>query len=302
MTPGGNGHNSLLVFTKPLTRVVCLVPSSTKSIIDLNCGHTLVGVTEYCPRPEGDWFAETVGGTRGVDVDKITALKPELIIANQEENERGDIEALEAAGLKVWVSFPKTIPDAIQILWVMARLFGITKEATPKILLIERSLDWVQRGENKPEPTSVFVPIWQDEDHNEGTYWMTFNKHTYCDSVLRTCGASNVFRSRQRRYPLEAEFEQPLAEDPGKRDTRYPRVGAEEVLQASPDMILLPSEPFGFTSEDQAQIEELLSDTPAVQKGSVFCVDGRWLSWHGTMLAHALVELPALLDLAGINN
>jgi hypothetical protein len=61
-------------------------------------------------------------------------------------------------------------------------------------------------------------------------------------------------------------------------------------------MILLPSEPFDFSDDHRAEIVELLSRTPAVQSGKIFDIDGRWLSWHGTMLAQALAELPAILD------
>lgn len=296
MQAGGNGQSTHLMFAKPPGSVVSLVPSITQSLLDLGCGQSLVGVTKYCPKIEGGSAVKVVGGTHAVDITTIIDLEPELVFANQEENDRADIEALEDAGIKVWVSFPKTVRDALQILWAIARLFKVMKDATARILLIERSLEWVERGEMDSAPKSVFVPIWQDTHPDVGAYWMTFNGETYCDSVLRTCGGANVFRDRQRKYPLDAEFDLGKSEKLEERDTRYPRVSADEVLQLAPDYILLPSEPYEFSAKERAEMRELLSDTPAIRNNRVQSIDGRWLSWHGTMLAHALVELPSVFS------
>jgi ABC-type Fe3+-hydroxamate transport system substrate-binding protein len=295
VTLGDNGSSSNLTFVRPPTRVVSLVPSMTQSLLDLDCAQFLAGVTEYCPRIEGEPIAEIVGGTHQIDVEMVTSLNPDLVLANQEENDRKDVEALEKAGIKVWVTFPKTVQSAVQILWELARIFNVGKTATPKILLIERSLDWVQMGVSETEPKSVFVPIWQDQLEDAGAYWMTFNKETYCDSVLKTCGAMNVFHERNRRYPLEAEFNPDLEVDPGDRDTRYPRVGVDEIVAHEPELILLPSEPFEFTDQDRQFISELLVETPAVKNDKVISIDGKWLSWHGTMLAKAIAGLPEVL-------
>lgn len=295
MMVSGNGHSTHLTFTQAPTRVVSLVPSMTQSLIDLDCAHSIVGVTEFCPSSDGEPLAEIIGGTHAVDVDRIIALEPELVIANLEENDRQDVEAMEEAGLKVWVTFPRSVESAVQILWTIARLFRVSSVVGPKILLIERSLEWVQAGTADLEPRKVFVPIWQEHHPEFGTYWMTFNQDTYCDSVLNTCGGVNVFHERLRRYPLEAEFQPEIEEDPGQRDTRYPRVSAEEVVNMAPELIMLPSEPYNFTDQIKDLIMDLLKDTPAVQDDRVIQFDGRWLSWHGTMLAKALAELPVLL-------
>ena len=292
---GGNGHSTQLTFTQAPTRVVSLVPSMTQSLVDLDCAHSIVGVTEYCPHSGGEPLADVIGGTHAVDIEHIIALAPELVIANLEENDRQDVEAMEQAGLKVWVTFPRSVETAVQILWTIARLFRVSTVVGPKILLIERSLEWVRAGTADLEAKKVFVPIWQEDHPDVGTYWMTFNQDTYCDSVLNSCGGVNIFHDRSRRYPLEAEFKPELEQDPGQRDTRYPRVSAEEVVNLAPQLIMLPSEPYDFSDQSQQLIMDILKDTPAVRDENVIRFDGRWLSWHGTMLAKALAELPVLL-------
>jgi len=290
----GNGHNPHLMFISPPKRIVSLVPSISESIIELGIGDRLVGITDFCPHPTGESDHTTaVGGTRSPDIDAISALSPELVLANQEENSLETIEKLESLGLPVWVTFPKNVDDAIQILWAIARIFKIESEAAPRLTHLERILDWTRRASlMSTSLKKVFCPIWQEEDEQAGLWWMTINKETYVDSVLSISGGDNIFKMRERRHPLEADLGLAKPEKPGERDTRYPRVTVEEVKTLSPEVILLPSEPFSFGELEREQVVTALEGTPAVQEGNVFLLDGRLLTWHGTRLAHALTEVP----------
>lgn len=278
----------------PPRRVVSLVPSVTESLFDLNLGSRLVAVTDYCIYPkEGTAHLPRIGGTKQIDIARIIDLKPHLVIANQEENSQQDIEALQAAGVPVWLTFPKTVADAFNLLWNIMYVFD-EPSMVHRVRLIEQTFDWVQRiGERHLEesPCRVFIPIWLDP-------LMTFNADTYASDLLRVCGAVNVFAERQRRYPLAADVgqEPALAADDPKvagRDTRYPRVTLEEVVAAQPDKVLLPSEPFAFDTSHVALFAEL--DIPAARNGAIILMDGSLLTWHGTRLAYALDTLPNLL-------
>jgi ABC-type hemin transport system substrate-binding protein len=109
-------------------------------------------------------------------------------------------------------------------------------------------------------------------------------------------GGENVFASRERHYPLAADLGRAEAEPPGIRDTRYPRVTADEVLAAQPEMILLPDDPFHFTEGHKQTIQERFADTPAVRNKRVFFVDGSLLTWYGTRLAKAIQVLPSFFS------
>lgn len=294
---GGNGHNPHLTFINPPKRVVSLVPSISESIIELGIGDRLVGITDYCPDPTGKSdLIVAVGGTRSPDIEAISALKPELVLANQEENSLETVEELERLGIPVWVTFPKNVDDAIQILWAMARIFQIEKEAAPRLTHLERMLDWTRRASFMSPSMRVFCPIWQGEHEQAGLWWMTINQETYVDSVISISGGENIFKMRERRYPMESDLGLAEAEKTGERDTRYPRVTVEEVKALSPEVVLLPSEPYSFGEEEREQVVSTLEGTPAVQEGRVFLLDGRLLSWHGTRLAHALTEVPTYLN------
>jgi ABC-type Fe3+-hydroxamate transport system substrate-binding protein len=280
--------------SKPPRRVVSLVPSVTESLFDLNLGNRLVAITDYCVYPEaGVARLPRIGGTKNPDVKRIIELAPDLVIANREENRKEDVLALQEAGIAVWVTFPRTVADAFNLLWNIMHVFD-EPEMVPRIRLMEQTMDWVWRiSEKKLEdnPCRVFVPIWLDP-------LMTFNADTYAHDLLRICGATNVFADRDRQYPLKADLgqAQPLSADDSRileRDTRYPRVTIEEVVAAQPDMILLPSEPFSFTNEHIPLFANL--DTSASRSGNILLVEGSLLTWHGTRLAYALDRLPSIL-------
>jgi len=292
---GENGSIQIHSFKEAPRRVVSLVPSMTESLIDLGMGSALVGLTEYCRPGEAYQGVPRVGGTRTVDVEAVRALNPELVIANQEENPRSVVEALEQAGLRVWVTFPRSVAAAIDILWVLARLFR-SAQAGLYIKTIEDTLTWTALASESIQPMRTFCPIWYDEHPQFGVWMMSFNSNTYAHDLLQKCGGQNVFASRERRYPLAADLGHGQEEEANERDRRYPRLALAEILESQPDLILLPDEPFSFEAEHQASMEQLLAETPALRAGRVRRIDGRLLTWHGTRLAHALRSLPEMLQ------
>jgi len=275
--------------------VVSLVPSLTESLFDLNLGKKLIGRTEYCIYPEDKVEAiPSLGGTKNPDVQRIIAMQPDLVFANYEENRKQDVEALQAANIPVWVTFPRTVQDVFNLLWNIMYLFDETA-MVPRIRLIEqvydRLLNLAEAAAVGEAPrTKVFVPIWFEP-------LMTANADTYLHDVLYVCGAQNVFAERERQFPLAADLGQadPLPGDDPRvqnRDRRYPRVTLGEVEAAQPDVILLPSEPFAFTENHIPVFQKL--NVPAARHRRIHLVDGSLLTWHGTRVAYALDRLPIL--------
>ncbi|MBX3086495.1 MAG: ABC transporter substrate-binding protein [Anaerolineae bacterium] len=273
-------------------RVISLVPSVTESLFDLNLGDRVIGVTDYCTRPEDTVNnIPRVGGTKNPDIERIKLLRPDLVIMNTEENRREDAEALTAAGLAVWETGPRTVKEAIELLWQIMNVF---EEAamTERVRQIEINYEMTLKYMTAEPAVRAFVPIWRDP-------WMTFNRDTYLHDLLATIGVENIFADRDRQFPLGAELgtHAPLpADDPRVegRDTRYPRVSLDEVIAAQPDLILLPSEPFAFSQSDVDELSRLA--VPAAKTQQILLVDGSLLTWHGTRLAYALQELPPIIN------
>ena len=323
---GANGKGKTTVsrtlyFEQAPQRVVSLVPSLTESLFDLGVGQALVGITDYCIYPaEGVAKLPRLGGTKNPRLADILALQPDLVMANWEENTRQTVEELEAQNVAVWVSFPRSVFESMEVLWKLVELFR-SLTARLRVQTLELTLDWAISAAGEHSPVSYFCPIWYEEaaphpgplprlstaggEGEEATpagrnaaagegWWMTFNQDTYCHDLLRICGGENVFAQRQRQYPLSADLGRGAPEEAEGRDVRYPRVTLDEILAARPEIILLPSEPFGFSEAHRQKFGEIFKDTPAVQNDRIYLVDGSLITWHGTRLARALQELPKL--------
>ena len=262
-----------LVFPHPPQRVVSLVPSDTYSVVALGAGDRLVGKTTWCEHGE----APTVGGTKDVDVDAVLALAPHLVIANQEENTRGALEAL-AARVPVLVSLPRRVEQGIAHVARLARILGIEQT--------DRARELIKRGYaigNAGESASrAFVPIWMDP-------LMTLNADTFGSDVLAHAGVANAFGDRLRLYPLAADLGKTAPKDAGGRDVRYPRVTLDEVRARGAELVMLPDEPHAFSEADEAVLHEAL---PAAR---VVRVSGKDLFWYGAWTIDAVPRLRAQL-------
>jgi ABC-type Fe3+-hydroxamate transport system substrate-binding protein len=280
-----------LIFGAPPKRVVSLVPSDTFSVAALGCGDALVGRTDYCELP-ADTCARipSVGGTKNPRVEAIIELSPDLVIANQEENTKKDLETLAQAGVKVFVAFPKRAADGIAHLARLARIFRVDTDPAVRDL-IRRGYTSIREAEaarSERAPLRTFCPIWMKP-------LMTIHGATFISDMLALAGAENVFADRARRYPLAADIGNaaPL-EDVADRDTRYPRVTLEEVTTRAPELVLLPDEPHPFSEED-AEVFRALA-IPAASRNAVVRTGGKDLCWYGAQTVDALPRLRALVD------
>lgn len=290
------GHLRAIQFSKPPERIVSLVPSVTASLLDLGLGERLVGVTDYCAYPSA-WAEriQKVGGPKSLDGEKIRGLEPDLIIANREENDRQAVVGLLESGLPVWVQFPKTVTDAIQDLWQLDSLFPDTI-ARERLHLLEKAYEWAQFSIVDIPPLRYFCPIWEGVSEAGDRWWMTFNQDTYPADLLKGLGGANIFADRKRHFPLESDLQNQPGEEPGERDTRYPRVGLEEVLRADPEVILLPTEPYAYGNDRMEDVYSAFTGTSACKMGRVIVVEGSLLFWPGTQLGKVLSEIPDLFS------
>lgn len=270
-------------------RVVSLVPSVTESLFLLGAGERVVGRTDYCVEPAADVaHVPSVGGTKNASVDAVTALSPDLVLVNREENTEAIHRDLVARGLNVHLSFPKSVRDATALMRELAAMLDVRSDH-PALVRLDDVVADLERARASTVPRRVFCPIWMDP-------LMTIHGDTFISDVLDLCGGYNVFADRPRRYPLAADLGRAAAWDDervGLRDTRYPRVGLDEVVARRPEVVLLPDEPHPFTEEDAAVFRAL--DIPAAADGRVRRVDGKALCWYSPRMADALPQVAAWL-------
>jgi ABC-type Fe3+-hydroxamate transport system substrate-binding protein len=201
--------------TAPAVRVVSLVPSLTESIAATR-PDALVGATAWCTHP-ADLDVTRVRGTKNPDRAAILALRPDLVVANREENRELDIRRLREAGINVWVTVIETVDAAFDS---MDRMFreGLGWDA-PSWLAEARDV-WAA-----PAPSTgrrVAVAIWRDP-------WMVVGSRTFTGDLVTRLGLVNAF---------------------GESDDRYPHVDRAEIDRDEIDLVLLPDEPYVFTADD----------------------------------------------------
>jgi ABC-type Fe3+-hydroxamate transport system substrate-binding protein len=283
----------LIALPAPPRRVVSLVPSDTLNVCALGAAGALVGRTDYCDLPE-DVVAKlpSVGGTKNPRLEAILDLSPDLVLANQEENTRGDLETLAQRGVRVYVAFPKRVADGLAHLARLARILGVETDRDVKTLFARgyAALREAEEARARTRPLRVFCPIWMDP-------LMTIHGSTFISDMLDLAGAQNVFADRERRYPLAADLGRaaPLPpEKVGDRDVRYPRVTLEEVTARQPELVLLPDEPHPFSDEDARVFAAL--PIPAAERGAVVRTSGKDLCWYGARSVDGIVRMHALVE------
>lgn len=279
----------------PARRIVSLVPSDTYTLLRLGLKERLVGRTDYCTEPAADVAdIPTVGGTKNPRVEQILDLSPDLIVANQEENSRRDIEALLAKGARVFLTMPRRFGDGAGLVARLARLLDVDQELTVRDLIREnyRVVSAAQAARAQMTPVATFLPIWMDP-------LMTANGDTFLSDALDLAGGNNVFVGRARRYPLAADLGLAAAAPEDRlegKDTRYPRVTLAELVAAQPELILLPDEPHDFSDADAAIFRAL--PIPAAEHDTIVRCVGKDLMWPGQQAIDGLARLGTTLAAA----
>lgn len=197
-------------------RVVSLVPSLTEAVAVTAPG-LLVAATDWCSHPAGLDLAR-IGGTKNPDVDAIIALRPDLVIANEEENRAPDLAALRAAGTEVLVTEVRTLDQAFRELERTLRACGVAHR--PR-WLDEAEEAWAAVGP-PGEPLTAVVPIWRRP-------WMVLGRDTFAGDLLARLGVRQLYADHTERYP---------------------RVPLDELRAAGADLVVLPDEPYRFTADD----------------------------------------------------
>lgn len=237
-------------------RIVSLVPSWTEYMYDLDV--QVVGQTKFCVRPNPTFRnLGKVGGTKKINIDSVLALRPDLVLANREENDRGQVEALLAqcpSTCQVVVTDVRTVQSA----WDTMLQLG----------------EWVERAALAQEWVAKIQARWGDPRAALGSAgyavwsspWMVAGADTYIHDVMQHWGIKNAFLDLQgSRYPT-------LANDPDS--------GVSQCQSW-----LLPSEPFPF---QEKHVTQMRVTNPEAR---FQLVDGEAFSWYGSRMYHVTHHL-----------
>ncbi len=230
-------------------RIISLVPSQTELLYYWGLEERVVGITKFCIHPK-EWYRTKprVGGTKNIDLDKIHALKPDIIIANKEENSKEDIALLQQY-YPVWLSDLICLEDVFDLFYRLGNLLDVVKEAAELSQQIQTNFARLREEISTSNKLKVAYFIWQNP-------YMVAANQTFIHTVLEAAGFQNVWESLER----------------------YPQVEIEAIQAAEPEFIFLSSEPYPFQEKHIALFQKICP------KARVIIVDGELFSWYGSRL------------------
>jgi iron complex transport system substrate-binding protein len=254
--------NSIMLNGVP-QRIVSLVPSLTELLFDLGLESRIVGITKFCVHPYHLKATKTIiGGTKKVHVEKIRLLKPDIIIANKEENTPEIVASVQDIA-PVWVSDIVTIQDTLDMIAEFGKIFSVRTQAIQLIDKIEYARrDFAQFMGGKPFQRVAYF-IWKDP-------YMAVAGGTFINELLKLNHFTNIYEEREGRYP---------------------EVVVQKMrIQGDPQVVLLSSEPYPFKDEDAFELGRHTHHAKTV------FVDGEMFSWYGSRLVKAFAYFKQLQD------
>jgi len=256
-----------VTFSFPPKRIVSLAPNITEILFSLGLDEEVVGVSIHCNYPEKAKSRVRVGSYISIDFERVISLKPDLIIATGAGNPREMVERLERLGFPSFVIFPKRFEDVLQSIRHLGRVSAKEREALSIIESMQRRKEKVAERTKTLYRPKVFLQIGESPI-------VTVGKGSFGDDLIRLAGGENVA---------------------GKDKEMYPRLGMEEILKRSPEVILISS------MNPKGDYERILREwarwkmIPAVKQGRIHLIDSDLIDRPSPRIIEGLEEMARLI-------
>ncbi|WP_297983366.1 ABC transporter substrate-binding protein [uncultured Chryseobacterium sp.] len=238
-------------------KIISLVPSITEALFDFGLyDKQIIGRTKFCVQPKDKVESvPKIGGTKNINIPKILELKPDLIIANKEENDEEQVKELMKHH-EVWVTDIKTVDDNVSFLKALGKRLNKVEIAKEFIQKIKETLS----GSNSENKLKAVYLIWKNP-------YMTIGGDTFINDVLKKIGIKNIFENQKR----------------------YPEISVDEMKNT--DIIFLSSEPYPFKEKHLMEIEEVTGKKTIRVDGEAFSWYGTQLAKRREYFKELLNEL-----------
>jgi len=258
--------DNAITLRSPALRVISMAPHVTELLFAAGGGARVVGAVEYSDYPEAANRIPRIGSNRQIDIERVMALKPDLIVAWMHGSSERQIDMVKRLGIPVYHSDPQTlegIPDSLERLGL---LMGTEATARPAAAALRSKLASLRATYAGRSPVRTFYQVWDKPLY-------TLNGRHIVTDALRLCGGENIFD----KLPVIA-----------------PVVTIESVLQADPEAV------FGSAEKDYGGVN-LWRQYPtlkAVRNGNLFTVDGNLLNRAGPRMIQGAAAMCEKLDQA----
>ena len=245
-------------------RVVSLAPNLTEIVFLLGQEGKLVGVTRYCNYPPRAAGLPRVGGIVDPDVERIVAAAPGLVLCTTDGNPRERVQVLEEMGIPCFAAGPQDLAAVFRTIERIGALLGVPERGKKEADVLRARAESVSRTKSDPSPRVLFVvstsPV------------IAAGDGTFLDEIVRAAGGRNAAAGYAGRYP---------------------RLSVEDLLAASPDIILVArmTGMEGFSPDLTRWVE-----VPAFRNGDVVPLDGDLVTRPGPRMVDALERVAEVLS------
>ena len=262
-------------FAAPARRVITLAPSLTEFVYAVDAGSALVGTMDTSNYPAAAKRVPRIGDYQRLDVERIVALKPDLILVWQHGNQGRELAQLEAAGLRLFYLEPRRLDDVARALLRVGALLGRDSAAEARAAVLRREIAALRDRHATAAPVSVFFQVWSQP-------LMTLNDQHLTSDVMALCGGHNVF---------------------GALAALAPQLSVESVVAADPEVMFTASE---FSSDGPSwrrdskhpafAMWQPFSKLTAVRRGWMYSLSGDLITRQGPRIVDGARAVCAVLD------
>jgi len=195
-------------------RIIALAPHIVENLFAIGAGDNIVGTVDYADYPSEAQSIERIGGYYGISLEKVLALKPDLVIAWKSGNQSEDLAQIERLGIKVYLSNPTTIAGVADELLTFGEFTGNIEQSQQAASAFKQKLNAIVKSQQDKKNITGFYQLWAEP-------MMTVSKNTWISQLIETCHVSNVF---------------------AQSITDYPQISIENVIVTKPQVIIIPDE------------------------------------------------------------
>jgi len=251
-------------FERPVEHIVSLAPHLAEIAFAAGAGAKLSGVSSFTRNPAEAERLPVVASHGRVDIERLIALRPDLVLAWQSGNSPLQIDRLERIGVRVFVTEVRALADIPRIIRLVGALAGSVEVAETRARQFEKEIADLRKRYAGERRVAVFLEIWHAPA-------LTVNGAHLISDALRLCGGRNVFAAAKTLTPL---------------------VSREQILDARPEAIVTS----GFGSE-ALRAWRGLELVPAVRNRRIYAIDPDWLHAQGPHVLEGVRALCGRLEL-----
>lgn len=247
------------------SRIVTLAPNLTEIVYAVGAGDRLVGNTTYCDYPAEAKQVAKVGDTLKPDIERIIALRPQLVLVSTASQLEAFTKQLDEQGIAVYVTDPRSLEGVFQSLKTLGELLGEAEQSEKLVTELRARASAVEEAVKQSQPVRVFYQV-------SAAPLYTIGREAFLTDLIRRAGGQSV-----------------TADVPGA----FPRYSDEAALATQPEAIIMSVD----SSMDQSNAKPApsLEKSPAVRNEKVYGINGDLLSRPGPRLVEGLEQMARVL-------